>query len=116
MCRAQTCKNTACKWEWCWVCGGAWKDHSGSYYNCNKYAPEKEKATEAGKKKDTARASLERYLHYYTRYTNHHNSLKLEEKAVTVMEAKIKALDELAFTRAGVRHHGIGDESRARAL
>ena len=32
------------------------------------------------------------------------------------VESKIKALDELAFTRAGVRHHGIGDESRARAL
>ena len=32
------------------------------------------------------------------------------------VESKIKALDELAFTRAGVRHHGISDESRARAL
>ena len=32
------------------------------------------------------------------------------------VESKIKALDELAFTRAGVRHRGIGDESRARAL
>ena len=32
------------------------------------------------------------------------------------VDSMIKALDELAFTRAGVRHHGIGDESRARAL
>ena len=32
------------------------------------------------------------------------------------VESKIKALDELAFTRAGVRHRGIGNESRARAL
>ena len=32
------------------------------------------------------------------------------------VESKIKALDELVFTRAGVRHHGICDESRARAL
>ena len=31
-------------------------------------------------------------------------------------ESKIKVLDELAFTRAGVRQCGIGDESRARAL
>ena len=45
--------------------------------------------------KDSSRAALERYLHYYTRYTNHHNSLKLEEKAVTVMEAKIKAMEQL---------------------
>ena len=28
------------------------------------------------------------------------------------VESKIKALDELAFTRAGVRYHGIGDESQ----
>ena len=32
------------------------------------------------------------------------------------VESKIKALDEFAFTRAGVRHRGIGDESQARPL
>jgi len=90
-----TCKNTSCKWEFCWVCSGPWKDHSGSYYNCNKYDPEKDKDTADGKKKDSSRAALERYLHYYTRYTNHHNSLKFELDAKTKMENKIKEMETL---------------------
>ena len=93
--RAQTCKKTSCKWEFCWVCSGPWKDHSGSYYNCNKYDPEKEKETVDGKKKDSSRAALERYLHYYTRFTNHHNSLKFEIEAKTKMENKIKEMEAL---------------------
>ena len=93
-CNHMTCKKGSCKHEFCWVCLGPWKDHSGSYYSCNKYDASKETA-EGGTKKDSSRAALERYLHYYTRYTNHHNSLKLEEKAVTVMEAKIKAMEQL---------------------
>ena len=41
--------------EFCWVCGGPWKDHNGSYYNCNKYDPDKDKANGAS----TAAAGLE---------------------------------------------------------
>jgi len=94
-CNHMTCKNTSCKYEFCWVCLGAWKDHSGSYYSCNKYDPEKDKETPEGKKKDSAHAALERYLHYYTRFTGHHNSLKLEEQAKIKMEAKIKEMEQL---------------------
>jgi len=94
-CNHMTCKNTSCKYEFCWVCSGPWKDHSGSYYNCNKYDPEKDKDTADGKKKDTSRQALERYLHYYTRYTNHHNSLKFEIEAKEKMEAKIKDMEAL---------------------
>ena len=93
-CNHMTCRKSDCKHEWCWVCMGPWKDHSGSYYACNKYDPEKEKATEAGKKKDTSRASLERYLHYYTRYTNHQNSLKLESEAKAKTEEKMKEMEK----------------------
>ena len=52
-----TCKNTSCKWEFCWVCSGPWKEHSGSYYNCNKFDPDKESEGGDGKKKK-AKASL----------------------------------------------------------
>ena len=76
-----TCKNTSCKYEWCWVCSGPWKDHNGSYYSCNKFDPEKDKETDGGKQKDSSRVALERYLHYYTRFNNHHNSLKFEVRA-----------------------------------
>ena len=94
-CNHMTCKNASCKYEFCWVCSGPWKEHSGSYYNCNKYDPEKEKETADGKKKDNSRAALERYLHYYTRYTNHDNSLKLEIEAKAKMEAKITEMEAL---------------------
>lgn len=136
-----TCKNPACKYEFCWVCMGAWKDHSGSYYSCNKFDPEKDKVatrarpsvspsrphhppahttthkpqahtrntastepgthpgaqqeTAEGKKKDMSRAALERYLHYYTRYTNHQKSLKFELAAKEKMDEKIKEMEAL---------------------
>ena len=90
-----TCKNTSCKYEFCWVCSGPWKDHSGSYYNCNKFDPEKDKASADGKKKDSSRVALERYLHYYTRFNNHHNSLKFEIEAKAKMESKIKEMEAL---------------------
>ena len=63
------------------MCLGPWKDHAGSYYACNKYDPEKEKKDENELKKENSRAALERYLHYYTRYTNHDQSLKMEAEA-----------------------------------
>ena len=87
-----------CKYEFCWVCSGPWKDHSGSYYACNRYDPEKEKESTDGKKKDTSRAALERYLHYYTRYTNHDQSLKMETEAKMKMEAKVKLTLTLTLT------------------
>jgi len=94
-CNHMTCKNTSCKYEFCWVCCGPWKEHSGSYYNCNKYDPEKEKESADGKKKDSSRQALERYLHYYTRYTNHHNSLKFEIEAKKKTEEKIRDMEKL---------------------
>ena len=52
-------------------------------YNCNKFDPDKEEGSKDGKKKDTSRAALERYLHYYTRFTNHQTSLKFEVHLLT---------------------------------
>jgi ariadne-1 len=94
-CNHMTCKSPSCKHEFCWVCSGPWKDHAGSYYNCNKYDPEKEKDSADGKKKDSSRQALERYLHYYTRFVNHSKSLEFELDAKTKMEAKIKEMEQL---------------------
>ncbi|OAD00979.1 hypothetical protein MUCCIDRAFT_43025 [Mucor lusitanicus CBS 277.49] len=69
-CNHMWCKQ--CKHEFCWVCLGDWKTHSGQAYNCNRY---REDTAGLSKK----RASLERYLHYWTRYTNHQNSSKLDQ-------------------------------------
>ena len=94
-CNHMTCRDAACKYEFCWVCLGPWKEHSGSYYSCNRYDPEKEKESADGKKKDSSRQALERYLHYYTRFTNHNNSLKLELEAKARMEAKVREMEQL---------------------
>eukprot|EP00854_Cymbomonas_tetramitiformis_P009463 gene9463-11214_t len=72
-CNHMTCKK--CKHHFCWVCLGDWSSHN-DYYSCNKFDPEKL----ANRKKEgqESRAALERYLHFYHRYQNHANSLKLE--------------------------------------
>lgn len=84
-CNHMTCRK--CKHEFCWVCLGLWQSHT-DYYSCNRFDPDKVKASEDGKAK--SRAALDRYLHYYHRYMNHERSRKLEEqirdKAVLKME------------------------------
>jgi ariadne-1 len=92
-CNHITCKNGSCKHEWCWVCLGPWKDHSGSYYSCNMYNPDEERKAEVEDKKDHSRAALERYLHYYTRFTNHDQSLKMETEAKIKTEEKVKEME-----------------------
>ena len=32
-----TCKKAECKYEFCWVCLGDWKGHTGSFYECNRF-------------------------------------------------------------------------------
>uniref|UniRef100_A0A183BVU2 NADH dehydrogenase [ubiquinone] 1 beta subcomplex subunit 6 n=1 Tax=Globodera pallida TaxID=36090 RepID=A0A183BVU2_GLOPA len=79
-CNHMTCKNLACKFEFCWMCLGPWAPHvSGSgWYSCNRY--DDDAARRARDAQERSRAALQRYLHYYMRYTNHQNSLKLERK------------------------------------
>ncbi|CEP13137.1 hypothetical protein [Parasitella parasitica] len=70
-CNHMWCKQ--CRHEFCWVCLGSWKSHNGLSYNCNRYQEDKSGLSEK-------RASLERYLHYWTRYTNHQNSATLDQE------------------------------------
>ncbi|MFH4980877.1 hypothetical protein AB6A40_007586 [Gnathostoma spinigerum] len=66
-----------CKHHFCWMCFGDWKTHGSEYYECSRYKENPAVAQEANHVK--ARRALEKYLHYYERYENHHKSLKLEE-------------------------------------
>ncbi|XP_071941744.1 ankyrin repeat and IBR domain-containing protein 1-like [Antedon mediterranea] len=95
-------KCTKCKNDFCWVCLEPWNKHSsetGGYFRCNRFeAVQKvhgkmETDREDAEKKNQEMICLNRFLHYYTRYKNHENSLKLEEPLKKRVTMKMKALE-----------------------
>lgn len=87
-----------CKYEFCWVCMDDWKQHgsnTGGFYKCNRYKAEelKEKLGEGAK--ESARAALEKYMHYYKRYANHDRSQKFEKQLREKAEEKMKELQQI---------------------
>ncbi|VDK75381.1 unnamed protein product [Litomosoides sigmodontis] len=64
-----------------------WKNHGSEYYECSRYKENPSIAQEANHVR--ARRALEKYLHYYERYENHHKSLKLEEDLRNCIMKKI---------------------------
>ncbi|KAK4703141.1 hypothetical protein P7C70_g3077, partial [Phenoliferia sp. Uapishka_3] len=85
-----TCKK--CKWEFCWVCMGPWSEHGTSWYNCARY--EEKGETKNMDAQSKSRASLERYLHYYNRFANHEQSMKLEQELHLRTEKKMEEMQE----------------------
>eukprot|EP01111_Echinosteliopsis_oligospora_P007913 TRINITY_DN2326_c0_g1_i1.p1 TRINITY_DN2326_c0_g1~~TRINITY_DN2326_c0_g1_i1.p1 ORF type:complete len:717 (+),score=210.13 TRINITY_DN2326_c0_g1_i1:95-2245(+) len=85
-CNLVTCK---CGQYFCWLCGAAtgaahtWDSIDG--HTCGKYT---EQATNAA----CARQSLTRYLHYFSRYKIHNESLQLEAKVKAQLSEKREKL------------------------
>ncbi|CAF3649474.1 unnamed protein product [Rotaria socialis] len=81
-CNHMTCRKPGCNFEFCWLCFNPWKDHASS--QCNVYKDE-----DNDKNKLSARESLARYMHYFTRYQTHNQSLELEGKLSEQAEKRI---------------------------
>ncbi|KAF1762445.1 hypothetical protein GCK72_010707 [Caenorhabditis remanei] len=91
-CNYMRCENTRCRYEFCWMCFGSWKNEGA--HSCNTF---KEKKTE-NSSRDKSRVSLERYLFYYNRYAGHRKSLELEEKLKERVELKMNEMQKQSMT------------------
>ena len=70
---------------------GDWRDHATR--QCNVYRQE-----EAERNQSEARAFLQRYMHYYTRYQTHSQSLELEGKLLDHVAKRKKEMEASSMT------------------
>jgi len=85
-CNHMTCRN--CHHEFCWLCKGNWAGHSA----CGIYDTQlKKEEVEAA----DAKTTLDKYMHYFTRFDNHHKSSNFAEKTRVETEQKMTKLQSL---------------------
>jgi len=89
-CNHIVCRNSSCRYEFCWVCLGSWRAHGSSFYNCNRY--NEDESQDARQSQETSRANLQRYLFYYNRFHNHYQSLKFEHRIRKKVKVKMDNL------------------------
>lgn len=102
-CMHMTCP---CKYEFCWLCSGPWAEHgerTGGFYACNRYETGKQQGeyAEEDKRRDSAKSSLERYMHYYERWAAHGAAHKKAMEDIAEMtDERLQKLGDLQRTEA----------------
>lgn len=99
-CNHMTCKK--CHFEFCWICLGDWKEHGTEYYQCNRFDPKLTKDVKRGQQ--LKRLSLQRYLHFYTRFTVHESSMKGDQKVIEKVDMKMKLYMEQESKKVSGSH------------
>ncbi|EGT49648.1 hypothetical protein CAEBREN_10795 [Caenorhabditis brenneri] len=88
-CNYMLCKNSKCRFQFCWVCMQPWQVHSQAWYECNKYDPA------AAVSREKKRAEHHRLIFYYTRYMAHEQSLAFEAKLRRMVRLKVLRMEQL---------------------
>jgi ariadne-1 len=96
-CNHMTCP---CGYHWCWLCNGHFADyqHSCGRYKTPTYSIDHNAADvkrDESVKVSNARAMLERYMHYFTRFKVHEDSRAKEKNTRDAIREKMKVMATL---------------------
>jgi len=91
-CNHMTCRMVTCRYEFCWVCLGPWGPHGNTWYKCNRF--EATEGKDARDKFSAKRFEMDRFLFYSTRFKNHMDSLKFEDKLEGAVQATVEDLSQ----------------------
>eukprot|EP00879_Flechtneria_rotunda_P014450 GHRR01015099.1.p1 GENE.GHRR01015099.1~~GHRR01015099.1.p1 ORF type:complete len:471 (+),score=115.95 GHRR01015099.1:168-1580(+) len=101
-CMHMTCSQ--CRHEFCWLCNGAWSDHgerTGGFYACNRYETAKKTGEydQETRRRENAKHSLERYMHYFERWDAHNKARdKARKDAATFAAEHLEKLSDMTKT------------------
>ncbi|KAJ3018460.1 hypothetical protein HKX48_002885 [Thoreauomyces humboldtii] len=80
-----------CQHEFCWLCGNDWFAHNTTSHGCNTYSGPASGSGSNWDARGKGKEALERYLHHWTRYTNHEKSSNLAARLVQRSAIKMEA-------------------------